>query len=273
MNRRFRPHYRFGCVALSRRGQGANQSRPGQKASQIFANACVECHKEPRGLAKGRSASALTDFLREHYTTNRSTGGRACRLRPGRPQRRHRANGARRRRAEQSRCPSAPRLRSRSQIGKAKSHGRPEERSTRNPAGQPARPSEQASPNETTDHHAAYRRAGATAHNRRKEQEPSRQRRANPIPAGCKRRPQPLRSRPAQASRQIANRAGNRVRRLPLRPCRRKPHPAKPRRPRPAKFSRSARSYPRLKLLGAKLAGLSLLGGRGGLGARRSPSG
>lgn len=42
----------------------------GKSASQIFANACVECHKEPRGLARGRSASALTDFLREHYTTN-----------------------------------------------------------------------------------------------------------------------------------------------------------------------------------------------------------
>ena len=42
----------------------------GKTPSQIFANACVECHKEPRGLARGRSASALTDFLREHYTTN-----------------------------------------------------------------------------------------------------------------------------------------------------------------------------------------------------------
>ena len=42
----------------------------GKSASQIFATACAECHKAPHGLAKGQSASALADFLREHYTTN-----------------------------------------------------------------------------------------------------------------------------------------------------------------------------------------------------------
>lgn len=42
----------------------------GKSASQIFASACAECHKSPHALAKGRSASALTDFLGEHYTTN-----------------------------------------------------------------------------------------------------------------------------------------------------------------------------------------------------------
>jgi cytochrome c553 len=42
----------------------------GKSASQIFTSACAECHKAPHGLAKGKSASTLTDFLREHYTTN-----------------------------------------------------------------------------------------------------------------------------------------------------------------------------------------------------------
>lgn len=43
----------------------------GKSASQIFAAACAECHKAPRGLANGRSSAALTEFLREHYTTSR----------------------------------------------------------------------------------------------------------------------------------------------------------------------------------------------------------
>lgn len=44
----------------------------GKSASQIFAGACVECHKSPHGLAKGKSVSAVADFLGEHYTTNRA---------------------------------------------------------------------------------------------------------------------------------------------------------------------------------------------------------
>jgi hypothetical protein len=43
----------------------------GKSASQIFSAACVECHKAPHGLAKGKSASTVADFLREHYTTSR----------------------------------------------------------------------------------------------------------------------------------------------------------------------------------------------------------
>jgi hypothetical protein len=43
----------------------------GKSASQIFAAACVECHKAPRGLANGKSSSAVTEFLSEHYTTSR----------------------------------------------------------------------------------------------------------------------------------------------------------------------------------------------------------
>ena len=43
----------------------------GKSPAQIFAAACAECHKAPRGLANGKGATALTEFLREHYTTSR----------------------------------------------------------------------------------------------------------------------------------------------------------------------------------------------------------
>jgi cytochrome c553 len=43
----------------------------GKSAAQIFAADCVECHKAPHGLANGKDKSALTEFLREHYTTSR----------------------------------------------------------------------------------------------------------------------------------------------------------------------------------------------------------
>ena len=43
----------------------------GKSASQLFANACAECHKAPHTLAKGKSAATVADFLREHYTTGR----------------------------------------------------------------------------------------------------------------------------------------------------------------------------------------------------------
>ena len=41
----------------------------GKSASQIFANACAECHKSVAALRKGKSAAAIAEFLREHYTT------------------------------------------------------------------------------------------------------------------------------------------------------------------------------------------------------------
>lgn len=43
----------------------------GKSASQIFTAVCAECHKAPRALAHGRDNAALTDYLREHYTTSR----------------------------------------------------------------------------------------------------------------------------------------------------------------------------------------------------------
>jgi hypothetical protein len=43
----------------------------GKSASQIFSNACAECHKSASALRKGKSAAAVAEFLREHYTTGR----------------------------------------------------------------------------------------------------------------------------------------------------------------------------------------------------------
>jgi hypothetical protein len=43
----------------------------GKSASQIFSAACAECHKAAHGLAKGKSADTVAEFLREHYTTSR----------------------------------------------------------------------------------------------------------------------------------------------------------------------------------------------------------
>jgi hypothetical protein len=57
-------------VPISAHAQQTNLDQ-GKSASQIFAGACVECHKAPHGLAKGKSADAVAAFLREHYTTSR----------------------------------------------------------------------------------------------------------------------------------------------------------------------------------------------------------
>jgi mono/diheme cytochrome c family protein len=44
-----------------------------QEPAQLFVSDCSACHKSPAGMAKGRSVSSLTSFLREHYTTNRES--------------------------------------------------------------------------------------------------------------------------------------------------------------------------------------------------------
>jgi hypothetical protein len=77
----------LGVLAALAPGAGHAQTNldQGKSASQIFAAACVECHKAPGGLAKGKSTATVAEFLREHYTTNRDqaaslaayvTGGR-----------------------------------------------------------------------------------------------------------------------------------------------------------------------------------------------------
>ncbi len=41
----------------------------GKSPKQLFDSDCSGCHRSPQALARGRNAHALTDFLREHYTT------------------------------------------------------------------------------------------------------------------------------------------------------------------------------------------------------------
>ena len=57
-----------GCRRWRMRRPTSTRASP---ASQIFSSACAECHKAPHGLAKGKSAATVAEFLREHYTTNR----------------------------------------------------------------------------------------------------------------------------------------------------------------------------------------------------------
>jgi hypothetical protein len=43
----------------------------GKSGAKIFETDCSTCHRTPRGIARGKSARALADFLRAHYTTGR----------------------------------------------------------------------------------------------------------------------------------------------------------------------------------------------------------
>ena len=45
----------------------------GKTAAQLFASDCSACHKSPGGLAKGRDARSLANFLKEHYTTKQDS--------------------------------------------------------------------------------------------------------------------------------------------------------------------------------------------------------
>jgi hypothetical protein len=150
------------CPAVAKAQTNLDQ---GKTPSQIFANACVECHKEPRGLARGRSASALTEFLREHYTTNGQQaaslaayvlGGRSADTPPPAPQG-HGPKPVPERASVEEPKPNR----------QGRPSGKPEERSTRNPA---ARPSEPAIPNEQPSVMRPVVAPAATAHSRRKDQ-------------------------------------------------------------------------------------------------------
>jgi hypothetical protein len=63
----------FALLAAFTPGMGRAQTNidQGKSASQIFASACVDCHKAPHGLARGKNSWALTEFLSGHYTTSR----------------------------------------------------------------------------------------------------------------------------------------------------------------------------------------------------------
>ena len=71
MTRRFAPLIGLFAVLAPAMAHAETNLDKGKSASQIFSAACSECHKSPQGLAKGKSNSTVTEFLREHYTTSR----------------------------------------------------------------------------------------------------------------------------------------------------------------------------------------------------------
>jgi hypothetical protein len=44
----------------------------GKSAQRLFADTCVNCHRSPSGLARGRFQPTLFLFLQDHYTTSKS---------------------------------------------------------------------------------------------------------------------------------------------------------------------------------------------------------
>ena len=60
------------AVLAAGHGACADQSRPGQVGVADLRGALRGVPQSaPRGLANGKDSAALTDFLREHYTTSR----------------------------------------------------------------------------------------------------------------------------------------------------------------------------------------------------------
>jgi len=57
----------------------------GKSATQLFSSDCSACHQSPQGLAKGRDASTLGSFLREHYTTGGASAGLLANYLAGQP--------------------------------------------------------------------------------------------------------------------------------------------------------------------------------------------
>jgi mono/diheme cytochrome c family protein len=45
----------------------------GKSAPTLFADGCASCHRNARGLAKGRFRLTLFMFLQEHYATSSSS--------------------------------------------------------------------------------------------------------------------------------------------------------------------------------------------------------
>jgi hypothetical protein len=61
----------FISVALMCGAAGAIEDLDHNKSgAKLFADNCANCHRNPRGLAKDQSGWALSDFLRQHYTSS-----------------------------------------------------------------------------------------------------------------------------------------------------------------------------------------------------------
>jgi mono/diheme cytochrome c family protein len=59
------------CVLLGPAALAQNIDE-GKSAQRLFADTCVNCHRSPNGLAKGRFRPTLFLFLQDHYTASKS---------------------------------------------------------------------------------------------------------------------------------------------------------------------------------------------------------
>jgi hypothetical protein len=57
----------FSLIVTAAQAQNIDE---GKSATRLFADSCVNCHRNPRGLAKGRFRPTLFVFLKDHYTTS-----------------------------------------------------------------------------------------------------------------------------------------------------------------------------------------------------------
>jgi hypothetical protein len=59
--------------ALGTAGVNAQNLDQGKSAVQLFNDSCTACHRGAAGLARGRSRTALFQFLQEHYSSGSTT--------------------------------------------------------------------------------------------------------------------------------------------------------------------------------------------------------
>jgi mono/diheme cytochrome c family protein len=64
----------LGVVVLAISGPARAQNLDqGKSAAKLFSDSCATCHRNPRGLAKGRFRLTLYAFLKDHYSTGSDT--------------------------------------------------------------------------------------------------------------------------------------------------------------------------------------------------------
>jgi hypothetical protein len=59
--------------ALGGAAANAQNLDQGKSAVQLFNDSCTACHQSAPGLARGRSRTALFQFLQEHYSSGSTT--------------------------------------------------------------------------------------------------------------------------------------------------------------------------------------------------------
>jgi organic hydroperoxide reductase OsmC/OhrA len=62
-------------LVFANRAPASTDYSAGKTPEQLFDSDCSGCHHLPYRLAHGRNERSLTNFLREHYTTNARSAG------------------------------------------------------------------------------------------------------------------------------------------------------------------------------------------------------